>query len=99
VRVAITRRRPIRLAETGTDLQANQDWVLEIREGDPNSSVWRGAVSFRFLRGDWDAEVRSAFHLDGTANALRLTEAVAAFEGDRRVFRRRWRRRIARELV
>jgi hypothetical protein len=99
VRVTITRRRPIRLAGTGTDLQANQNWVLEIRESDPNSSVWQGAVSFLFRRGDWDAEVRSAFRLDGTPDTLRLTEAITAFEGDRRVFRRRWRRRVARELL
>ncbi len=90
---------PETLSDIGTTMSGGSDWYMSIKEGDPNSSVWKLEWFSRLKRGAWDTTLRSALELTSTAEEFRMKESISALEGDAVVFERRWDNRIKRDLM
>jgi len=90
---------PETLADTGTTMSGGSDWTMSIKEGDPNSSVWRLEWFSRLTRARWDTTVRSTLELTSTADEFRIQESIHALEGETPVFERHWDNRIKRDLM
>ncbi len=95
----ILRDPPEKIRDIGTVTSGGSDWIMTIREGDPNSSVWKLEWFATFKRGDWDAETRSTLELTSTPENYRLREAIRAKEGDKVVYERAWDNTIKRDLA
>jgi predicted acyl esterase len=87
------------LADTGTTMSGGSDWIMSIREGDPNSSVWKLEWFSHLQRKGWDTTVRSTLELTSTAEEFRMKESIHALEGEATVFERSWDNRIKRDLI
>jgi len=90
---------PALLKSTGTTLGRGRWEVSEIREDDPNSSVWTHRASSSWKRGEWDCTVEAACELRSTVEDFHLVESLTARRGDAVVFERRVDSRIKRDLV
>jgi len=95
----ILRDPPEAIADIGTVASGGSNWILTIREGDPNSSVWKLEWFSRLKRGDWDTETRSTLELTSTPDEFHLRETIRAKEGDKIVYERAWDNAIKRDLV
>jgi hypothetical protein len=93
------RDEPETLTDIGTTMSGGSDWTMSIREGDPNSSVWRLEWFSRLAREGWDTGLRSTLELTSTAEHFRIRESIRATEGGKAVFERRWDHRIKRDLL
>ena len=87
------------LDEIGTTVSGWSRAHASIREGDPNSGVWRLERSSGWSRGAWNTRVEAAFELTSTPEEFRLKESVRALEGDTVVHERNWDNRIRRDLM
>ena len=90
---------PETLTDIGTTMSGGSDWYMSIKEGDPNSSVWKLEWFSHLKRGEWDTTLRSTLELTSTAEEFRMKESIHALEGDQVVFERQWDNRIRRDLV
>jgi len=73
--------------------------VFTIVEGDPLSASVRCERSVAIARGNWRTRVEAVSTMTADTEAFIVTNALDAFEEDRRVFRRTWDARIPRDLV
>ena len=87
------------LADTGTTMSGGSDWIMSIREGDPNSSVWKLEWFSHLQRKGWDTTVRSTLELTSTPEEFRMKESIHALEGEKTMFERSWDNRIKRDLI
>ncbi len=90
---------PSRTLDTGTTIDENSDWYWSIREGDPNSSVWKMMWSTRIKRDTWDTTLRGSIELTSTATEFHVKESTHALEGDKRVFEKEWNTIIPRDFM
>jgi hypothetical protein len=90
---------PETLADIGTTMSGGSDWYMSIKEGDPNSSVWKLQWFSGLKRGGWDTSLRSTLELTSTAADFRMKESIRALEGDQVVFERHWDHTIKRDLL
>jgi putative CocE/NonD family hydrolase len=90
---------PETLEDIGTTMSGGSDWYMSIREGDPNSSVWRLEWFSCLKRGEWDTTVRSTLELTSTAEHFRMQESIQALEGTAVVFERHSDNKIERDLL
>jgi len=90
---------PETLIDIGTTMSGGSDWFMSIKEGDPNSSVWKLEWFSHLKRGDWDTTLQSTLELTSSADEFRMKESIRALEGDKVVFERQWDNRIKRNLV
>ena len=81
---------PSRTLDTGTTIDENSDWYWSIREGDPNSSVWKMMWSTRIKRDSWDTTLRGNIELTSTTTEFHVKESTHALEGDKTVFEKEW---------
>jgi hypothetical protein len=95
----VLRYPPDTLQEIGTTLASGSDWIMSIREGDPNSCVWRMEWFQQYKRGDWDTTTRSTMELSSTAEEFHLKESLQALEGDKITFERSADNRIRRDCM
>ena len=95
----ILRDPPETLTDIGTTLSGGSDWYMSIKEGDPNSSIWRLEWFSRLKRNMWDTSVRSTLELTSTAEEFHIKESIHAAEGDKTVFERHWDNKIKRDLL
>lgn len=72
---------------------------LFIRDGDPLSARAEMRHHSRFRRGDWSVGTRVAARMTADANAFHLETSIEGFEGDERVYERRFRSEVPRDLV
>jgi len=93
------RDEPETLADIGTRMSGGSDWYMSIKEGDPNSGVWRLEWFSRLARGEWDTELRSTLELTSTPEHFRMKESIRATEGEKVVFERHWDHVIERDLL
>ena len=85
--------------DTGSTVTIGADWHRSIKEGDPNSSIWRMEWSARINRGNWDTTVSSIIEMSSTVTEFHVKESVHAIEGDKVVFDRKWENTIKRDLM
>jgi putative CocE/NonD family hydrolase len=90
---------PETLTDIGTTMSGGSDWYMSIKEGDPNSSIWKLEWFSRLKRNEWDTSLRSTLELSSTAEEFRIKESIQALEGDKVVFERRWDNRVRRDLL
>jgi hypothetical protein len=90
---------PETLADIGTTMSGGSDWHMSIKEGDPNSCIWKLEWFSRLKRNEWDTTLRSTLELSSTAEEFRIKESIHALEGDKTVFERQWDNRIRRDLL
>jgi putative CocE/NonD family hydrolase len=90
---------PETLADIGTTMSGGSDWHMSIKEGDPNSCLWKLEWFSRLKRNEWDTTLRSTLELSSTAEEFRIKESIQALEGDKMVFERHWDNRIRRDLL
>jgi predicted acyl esterase len=90
---------PRLLQDIGTTVTDGSDWIMSIREGDPNSSVWSMEWYSSRKRAAWDTTTRSTLELTSTPDAFRIKESVRALEGDKTIFERSWDHTIKRDLM
>lgn len=95
----VLRYPPDTLQEIGTTLASGSDWIMSIREGDPNSCVWRMEWFQQYKRGDWDTTTRSTMELSSTAEEFHLKESLQALEGNKVIFERSADNRIRRDYI
>jgi putative CocE/NonD family hydrolase len=82
----------LEIAETAVD-------TYEIVENDPLSASVRCEWSIGLARGDWRTRIETSSALTADASCFLLTDAIDAYEGERRVFAKRWSTAIPRDLV
>jgi len=72
---------------------------FRIMEGDPTSAcgVWRW--SSRRTRGDWDVAVTSQMAVTLSQDGFHIATDLEAFEGEQRVFSRRWNHDVPRDHI
>jgi putative CocE/NonD family hydrolase len=90
---------PETLTDIGTTMSGGSDWYMSIKEGDPNSSIWKLEWFSRLKRKGWDTSLRSTLELTSTEAEFRMRESIHALEGDKIVFERRWDHAIKRDLI
>jgi putative CocE/NonD family hydrolase len=78
---------------------AGPDAALSIREGDPESCLWRVTQSARYQRGDWDCAVESLVELRASASDFHLVEKLTARRDGKVVFEREHPATIPRDLM
>lgn len=85
----------------GTGLTARQvrdeRWTLALDAPDRAAGECRWTTEMR--RGDWSVRTESVATLTCSADAFEISGAVEAFEGERRIHRKTWKRRIPRDLM
>lgn len=72
---------------------------FRIRDGDPLSAEAEVRHETLFRRAGWSACVRTHARLTSTRDAFLLDAELEAFEGERRVFEREWKRSIPRDML
>jgi len=85
--------------DIGTTVQEQSSESVVIKEGDPNSGVWRQENMTSWKRGDWNCTVSAAFELTSTADTFHLKEVLRANKGDHEIFKREKISIIKRELL
>ena len=90
---------PETLSDIGTRMSGGSDWYMSIKEGDPNSSVWRLEWFSNLARDDWDTSLRSTLELTSTPEHFRIKESIHASERGKTVFERHWDHVIKRDLL
>lgn len=70
-----------------------------LTEGDPLSARLLSEATFRAERGGWQPRVSVTTAMTSTGDAYQVTASIDAFEGDSRVFSRRFEGEVARDLT
>ncbi len=87
------------IPEIGTTVQEQSHESFAIKEGDPNSSVWKQENMTGWKRGEWDCAVSAAFELTSTPSHFHLTEVLRAKKGGEEIFKREKTSIIKRDLL
>jgi len=72
---------------------------FSLQPDDPLSARAEVVHRTSFERGAWSTRVETNTHMSSTATEFLLTATLEAYEGEERVFARRWERAIPRDLV
>jgi hypothetical protein len=87
------------IPDTGTIMTNGGGEYYEIKEGDPNTNLWRQHNIAGFKRGDWDCTVIVGFEMTSTADEFHLKEYVRANRGGKQIFDREKISKINRMLI
>ena len=72
-------------------------WTLPLSDPDKSSGVCRWTTEMR--RGDWSVRTESVATLQYSAENFEISAEVEAYEGEKPIHRKTWRKVIARELM
>ncbi len=86
----------LRLDDTGLAFGSKAMQRFRIADDDPLSAEAVYGFEHEFARADWRVLVRSRMRVTATREHFLVRSTLEAWEGDRRVFRRQWRRKLAR---
>jgi hypothetical protein len=89
----------VRIVATGTELDGGQIDEYSIVEGEPLSAAIRCRRSTALRRGQWDVRVETVSTMTADAQAFHITNALDAYEGNRRVFAKTWHFSVPRDHV
>jgi uncharacterized protein len=88
-----------RLLETGIELEETNVNRVTITEDAPLSARVRCDWTVSVGRRDWQVEVRTRSVMTSDADRFLLTNALEAYQGERRVFAKTWTKSVPRDLV
>ena len=86
-----------RLPALGLTLADGAQVELSISEDDPNSARGTWRWHSRRTRGDWDVSTTSQMTVTVSQEAFHIATDLEAFEGDLRIFARRWNHDVKRD--
>lgn len=86
-----------RFLDTGLEYDERSRDVYEIQDDDPTSALAVSERTLSITRGDWRTRVQTRSTLSATPTEFLVTNAVDAYEGERRVFAKTWSREIPRD--
>jgi hypothetical protein len=92
-------KEPLQTLDTGATITELSGWYWSIREGDPNSSVWKMEWTTGIKLGTWDTTTRGAVELRSTSTHFHVKESIHAFEGDKIIYEKTWDNRVKRDLM
>lgn len=75
------------------------DWSASIKDGDPNSGVWKWQQRFNSKQGDVEVTVDVSCEVTSTPEEFRIKESRRAMEGDKIVVDQQWDHAIQRDLM
>jgi hypothetical protein len=85
--------------QTGLTTRQVRDELWTLPLGDPDRAAGECRWTTEMRRGDWSVRTRSVATLTCSAESFEITASVEAFEGDRPVHTKSWRRTIPRDLM
>ena len=88
-----------RIEATGLEYGDALMAMLSIREGDPLSARAEVRHHARFRREGWSIGTRLAARMTADETTFRIETEIEGFEGDQRVFEKRFRSEVPRDLV
>ncbi len=88
-----------RLSASGIEFDAVSQNLYTITEGEPLSARARSTRTIQIGRADWRTRVETVSEMWADADNFHLTNQLAAFEGDAKVFEEKWTDAIPRDLV
>ena len=91
--------RVYRLDAIGLEIGHGITERFTIKDGDPNSAHAEVLHSTVSRRDGWSVRVETRTCLTSTDSEYRLEASLDAYEGEERVFARRWDRRVPRDLM
>lgn len=83
----------------GLEYASSATDIYSIVEGDPLSAQVRCLRKSEYRRDDWHVRIETDSVMSADATHFLLTNALDAYEGNVRVFSKRWDERIPRDLV
>ena len=86
----------LRLDDTGLAFGSKAMQRFRIKDDDPLSAEAAYGFEHTFARANWRVRVDSRMRVTATREHFLVRSTLEAWEGERRVFRRRWRRKLAR---
>jgi hypothetical protein len=86
-----------RLTEPGTVMDDTNVTTYRIVDGDPLSAEVEVECISALGRGEWQTRVETHSHMTSTATEFLVTQRLDAFEGDERVYTRKWEMRFPRD--
>jgi len=92
-------KEPVQTLDTGATITELSDWYWSIREGDPNSSVWKMQWTTGIKLGTWDTTTRGTVELRSTSTHFHVKESIHALEGDKVIYEKSWDNSIKRDLM
>jgi len=88
-----------RLVEADLEIDETAVDTYGIVEGDPLSASVRCEWSIGLARDGWRTRIETSSVLTADASSFLLTDALDAYEGERRVFTKRWSVAIPRDFL
>ncbi len=88
-----------RLVEADLELFESGVDTYSIVEGDPLSAQVRCDWTIGLARADWRVRIETSSLMTSDAESFLLTDSLDAYEGEERVFAKRWSKRIPRDCV
>jgi hypothetical protein len=89
----------VRLESNGIEMGRAIEERMRIREGDPLSAETEMKHRMALGRGDWRIHMEAESRLSAARDSFRLVSELRAWEGDSRVFERKFERTIPRDGV
>jgi uncharacterized protein len=88
-----------RISATGMEYGEALGVRLSIRDSDPLSARAEMRHHSRFRRGEWSVGTRVTARMTADATTFHIETEIEGFEGDERVFERRFRSEVLRDLM
>ncbi len=87
------------ITATDTEISGANNVRYEINDHDPSTAMIEQECMFATGRGDWRPRVESVARVTMTKNDFMLSGEMNAFNGEEKIFTRKWDRKIPRNLV
>ncbi len=83
----------------GLEYELSRSDLYRIGEGDPLSAYVHCTARIAISRGDWRTHIETVNEMTSDAENFHLTNQLDAYEGEERIFSKRWSLSIPREGV
>ena len=88
-----------RLVDSGMEVDSFAEEQFSIDDGQPLSAVQTVVQRLGYRREGWEVRIETHSRLTADADDFLVTNSLDAYEGNTRVFARRWTKRIPRDLM
>ena len=101
-KVTVSRESPqasFKVEGAGTTLYRGSVESSEMKEGEPNSCVWRQKSAFGYLREGWECRLETSYEVTSTPSVFKIRETLSARKGEETLFQQDTVSEIARDLM
>jgi hypothetical protein len=89
----------IRFDAIGMEVRHLSERIYRIHPDDPNSAKAIMTQTYEMGRGAWQVRIDAGAEMTSTVSSFELSSWIEAYEGDRSIFRREWKRSLPRRCV